>query len=299
MLKLLRVTALAAVLAVFGLVVPDSAVHPTDLALVKLKQAEGVDATSKKVVWMLFVGSDARPGDDMTHARGDALQLVGVNTETHAAAAIGIPRDSWVPIAGHGYNRVNSSLYFGGPQLLGQTVGDLVGVQPQYVFITRFPYFQNMIHDIGGITVHNPRAFSDTYLKPKGFPKGKIHLNGYEAMAFSRIRHNLPGGDFDRSADQQRVLRGVAARIRARQAAPGFMERGVQTVMSNMATNVGPADLFRLAQLAAEVDPSKITNCVVQGSIGNISGMSIVHPYVSQARSYGNAARNDATLGRC
>jgi anionic cell wall polymer biosynthesis LytR-Cps2A-Psr (LCP) family protein len=156
-----------------------------------------------------------------------------------------------------------------------------------------------MIHDIGGITVDNPRAFDDTYLKPKGFPKGKIHLNGYEAMAFSRIRHNLPGGDFDRSADQQRVLRGVAARIRARQSVPGFMERGVQTVMSNMATNVGPAELFRLAQLAAEIDPSKITNCVVQGSIGTISGMSIVHPYVSQARSYGNAARNDATLGRC
>lgn len=299
MLKLLRVTALAAVLAVFGLVVPDSAVHPTDLALVKLKQAEGVDATPTKVVWMLFVGSDARPGEDMTHARGDALQLVGVNTETHAAASIGIPRDSWVPIPGHGYNRVNSSLYFGGPSLLGRTVGNLVGVQPRYVFITRFPFFQNMVDSIGGISVHNPRAFTDEYLKPKGFPKGRLHLNGYAAMAFSRIRHNLPGGDFDRSADQQRVMRGIQAKIALRANQPGFLERGVQTVMSNMATNVGPAELFRLAQLAAQVDPSKITNCVVQGSIGTIGGASIVHPYVSQARRYGHAARNDATLGRC
>ena len=299
MLKMLRIAALAAVLAVAGLVVPDSAVHRTDLALVKLRPAEGVDAGGKDVMWMLFVGSDARPGEDMTHARGDALQLVGVNTKTHAAASIGIPRDSWVPIPGHGYNRVNASLYFGGPSLLGRTVGNLVGVQPQYVFITRFPFFQNMVDSIGGISVHNPRAFTDEYLKPKGFPKGTLHLNGYAAMAFSRIRHNLPGGDFDRSADQQRVMRGIQAKIALRANQPGFLEKGVETIMANMATNVGPAELFRLAQVAAQVDPHKITNCVVQGSIGNISGMSIVHPYVSMARRFGDAARKDATLGHC
>ena len=33
-------------------------------------------------------------------------------------------------------------------------------------------------------------------------------------MAFSRIRKSLPGGDFDRSANQQRTLRGIHARIR-------------------------------------------------------------------------------------
>ena len=301
MLKVLRTTALVAVLAVAGLVVPDSAVHPTDVALVKLRQAEGVDAgaNAKNMLWMLFVGSDARPGEDMTHARGDALQLVGVNTVTHAAASIGIPRDSWVPISGHGYNRVNASLYFGGPELLGRTVGDLVGVQPQYVFITRFPYFQNMVDSIGGISVHNPRAFTDEYLKPKGFPKGTLHLNGYAAMAFSRIRHNLPGGDFDRSADQQRVMRGIQQKIALRANQPGFLEKGVQTVLANMATNVGPEELFRLAQVAAQIDPHKITTCVVQGSIGTISGMSIVHPYVSQARRYGDMARDDGTLGHC
>ena len=40
------------------------------------------------------MGSDARPGEDMTRTRGDALQLVGINTRTGAATAIGIPRDS-------------------------------------------------------------------------------------------------------------------------------------------------------------------------------------------------------------
>jgi polyisoprenyl-teichoic acid--peptidoglycan teichoic acid transferase len=296
--RLLRVVAIGAVLAVAGLVIPDSAVKSTEIELVKVHRADGVDLTPD-VVWILAVGSDARPGEDMTRTRGDALQLVGMNTRTGAATAIGIPRDSWVSIPGYGSSRINAALAYGGPQLLGQTVGNLVGVQPDYVFVTRFPYFEDMVNDIGGIEVSNPRWFFDENLNRKGFKKGRIHLNGYAAMAFSRSRHQLAGGDFDRSANQQRVLRGIQGKIRARAAVPGFIERGVLSVMAHMHTDLSPAELFRLAQAAAQVVPSKITSCVVQGSIGNIGGASVVLPYVDQARRFGDAAREDATIERC
>ena len=59
----------------------------------------------------------------MTRVRGDALQLIGINTKSGAATTIGIPRDSYVSIPGHGSDRVNAALYYGGPQLLGETVG--------------------------------------------------------------------------------------------------------------------------------------------------------------------------------
>lgn len=294
----LRPLVLATVLAVTALVVPDSAPHPTQATLVRVETASGVDVTPE-VVWILMVGSDARLGEDMTRTRGDALQLVGVNTRTGAAAAIGVPRDSWVPISGVGSNRVNAALYYGGPQLLGETVGNLIGIQPEYVFVTRFPYFEEMVDSIGGITVDNPTAFSDYYLKPAGFEAGRIHLNGYGAMAFSRIRKALPGGDFDRSANQQRTLRGIHATIRARAAEPGFLERGVLTVMKNMRTDLSPAELFRLATAAAQIQPGRITNCVVQGSIGNIGGASVVLPDTGMAARLGDRARQDATLESC
>ena len=92
------------------------------------------------------------------------------------------------------------------------------------------------------------RFLDDTYLKPEGFPRGRIHLGGYDAMAFSRIRHNLIRGDFDRSANQQRVLRGIQAKVRARAHVPGFIERGVLSVMEHLYTDLSPAELFRLAQ---------------------------------------------------
>jgi LCP family protein required for cell wall assembly len=296
--RLLRFGPIALALAAAALVVPDSAVKSTDVALVKVDRAGGVDLTPH-VVWILAVGSDARPGEVMTHTRGDALQLIGMDTRTGAAAAIGIPRDSWVDIPGHGHEKINASLYFGGPQLLGQTVGHLVGIQPDYVFVSRFKYFQAMVDDIGGIDVTNPVAFDDINLKPKGFERGRIHLDGYGAMAFSRIRHNLLRGDFDRSANQQRVLRGIQAKVRAKADVPGFIERGVFTVMQHLYTDLPPAELFRLAQAVAHVDPRRVTTCVVQGGIGEVGGASVVLPSVSMARRLGNEARRDATLERC
>ena len=295
---LLRTGLLVLSLAIVGIVVPDSAVRPAELSLVKLRGADGVDV-GDDVIWILAVGSDARPGETMTRTRGDAIQMVGLNTRTGAASAIGIARDSWVPIPGYGSNRVNAALTFGGPSLMGQTVGNMVGIQPDYVMVTRFPYFENMINDIGGIYVDNPRPFSDPYLKPKAFKQGHIKLDGYSAMAFSRIRKSLAGGDFDRSANQQRVLRGIQSRIATRAEQPGFIERGVISVMRNMDTNLAPSEIFELAQVVAQVDPSKIRSCVVGGSFGNIGGASIIFPNLSQARRYGDAARSDATLGPC
>jgi len=294
----LKATALGCVLAVSAIVIPDSAVSPTEVVLVKIRHGGGVDI-DPDLVWILAVGSDARPGEDMTRVRGDALQLVGMNTRTGAATAIGIPRDSWVPIPGYGYSRVNAALTFGGPELLGRTVGDLVGIQPDYVFVTRFPFFENMIKDIDGIEVRNPRPFSDSNLKPAGFPAGRIRLTGYEAMAFARIRKTLPGGDFDRSANQQIVLRGIHAKVRANSHQRGFIESGVLTVMKHLETDLSPGELFMLAQAMAQVDPGKITACVIQGSIANIGGASVVLPYVEQARRYGDAARKDAEISNC
>ena len=296
--RLLRTTVLAVVLAVAAVAMPNSGVAPTYVTLVKFEHTAGVD-TDPDVIWILAVGSDARRGQDPLRSRGDTLQLVGMDTRTGAATAIGIPRDSWVSIPGHGSDRINAALYYGGPQLLGRAVGDLVGIEPDYVFVTRFPFFEDMVDDIGGIDVHNSRYFYDPNLKPQGFRTGKLHLNGYNAMAFARIRKSLPGGDFDRSANQQRVLRGIQGTIARRAGEPGFIESGVLTVMKHLHTDLPPRELFRIAQAVAQVDPGRITGCVVHGGFATIAGASVVTPYVDQARSYGRQARRDATIERC
>lgn len=297
--KVLRTALLCLVLGLVGIAIPDSTRAPQELTLVKVQKAEGVDV-EPHMIWILAVGSDARPHQNPTRTRGDALQLIGMNTKTGAATSIGIPRDSWVSIPGHGHNKINAALFFGGPQALGHAVGNLVGVQPDYVMVTTFSGLARMVHSIGGITVNNPRAFADSSLKPKGFRKGRIRLNNMDAVVFGRIRHALPRGDFDRSANQQRVIRGIQRKVAANADKPGFIEKGLMTVMRNIYTKgVSPAELYRIAQAVAQVDPAKVTGCVLPGGIGNIGGASVVIPNRAVARRYGNDARKDAVIRHC
>lgn len=300
--RTLKTVVLVSILGVGALVIPDSGPAHIDSSLVRMQTAEGTDlgklAHGKDVIVILAVGSDARPGENMLHTRGDALHLIFMNTKTHAAADIGIPRDSWVDIPGAGMNRINAALYYGGPQLLGRTVGNLVGVQPDYVFVTRFTYFQHMVRDIGGIRVHNPRPFNDPEIYPRGFKAGYIHLTGLTALKFSRIRHTLPHGDFDRNANQDRVIRGIQDKVHRLRARPGFIANGIMTVMRNLATDLSPGQLFQLAHAVADVDPGRVSNCVVAGRGMVIGGADVEQPDVAMARRLGNAARHDATLPR-
>ena len=112
-------------------------------------------------------------------------------------------------------------------------------------------------------------------------------------MAFSRIRKGLAGGDFDRSANQQRTLRGIHARIRSQADRPGFIERGVMTVMEHTGHQAwGPRSSTELAQAVAQVEPGAGSpTCVVRGRIGFVGAASVVFPDVAQARRLGDAAR--------
>lgn len=294
-----RFVRLAVVLAISTLVVPPASFSEAPAALVKVERAQDVDV-SDHVVWVLMLGSDARKGQSVTHSRADAIQLVGFNTRTGAATAIGIPRDSYVDVAGHGRNKINASMYFGGPDLMARSVGDMVGVRPDYVFVTSMWGFARMVDGIGGITVSSRYAFSDRN-KPGGFHVGKNKLNGIQALVFSRTRHAFAGGDFTRSANQQRTLMGILNQVRRNEDNAGFMERGVLTVLNNMSTpNVKPAELYRLAQAATRVNPNKFRSCVVRGRTGYVGAASVVFADVGQARSIGNRVRKDATLeGSC
>ncbi|WP_246050981.1 LCP family protein [Nocardioides guangzhouensis] len=298
LVRSLRTAALGVVLALTMLLVPNSSVNPTDSALVRVPRAEGVDL-SPDVIWILALGSDARPGQSVTRSRADAIQLVGINTRTGAATSIGVPRDSWVGIPGHGNEKITAAMYFGGPKLMAKAVGDLVGIEPDYVMVSSFWGLRHMVDAIGPITISSPVAFSDPHLRPQGFRKGRQQVGGMGALAFSRTRKALLRGDFDRSANQQRTIRAIHAKIRAKQAKPGFIEKGVLAVLTNMDAQVPPAELYRIAQAITQVRPGRITTCVVLGGIGNVGGASVVFPNRSQARRYGHDARKDATIRSC
>ena len=296
--RVTRGVTLLAVLALTALVVPESQQASTEATLVKVQTGGAVDV-SPDVIWIAAVGSDARPWEDMNRARGDALQLVGINTVTGSAVAFGIPRDSWVRLPNGRTDRINSALSSGGPQLMAKAMGNLFGIQPDYVLVTRFEGLEEMVGEIGRIPVDNPYPFADVNLRPEGFEAGRIELGKYGALSYARIRKGLKDGDFGRSANQQRVMRGIHATIVEKRKHAGFIEKGALAVLKHTHTDASPTQIFKIAQAVAQVEAKKITTCVLPGSLGNAGAASVVFPDTATARRWGRATEKDASMKAC
>src|SRR5207249_4533240 len=107
-------------------------------------------------IFILTIGSGARPGDSVVHSLSDAIHIVGINPAKHRATIMDIPRDSWVNIPGHGTNKINAAMVFGGPPLLINTLESITGIHIDYYTLTTFGGFETMINDIGGLYVDVP-----------------------------------------------------------------------------------------------------------------------------------------------
>jgi LCP family protein required for cell wall assembly len=266
-----------------------------DAVLVGVDTAEAVAHPDhpRDVLWVLVLGSDARAGEDPLRTRADAIQLVGVDLRTGSGAVIGVPRDSWVTIPGAGSGRINEGLTRGGPQLMADTVAALVGVRADYVLTTTFGGLKGLVRTLGGVTVDSRLGFTDDNM-PGRVHAGRNRLDDAGALFFARARHLLPNGDFDRSANQQELLRGLLRGLRARADEPGFVERAVLSGVTRIRTDLGPAELYRLAQAATQVDPEQVRGCVVRGSYGYVGAASVVFPDLARARRVGADVRDDA-----
>ena len=72
------------------------------------------------------VGSDARPGEDILTTRTDSIHFVGLDGKGHGGI-VGVPRDSWVPIAGGGGRRSMPHSVGPAPEGMMETFRDLSG----------------------------------------------------------------------------------------------------------------------------------------------------------------------------
>lgn len=148
----------------------------------------------------LVLGSDARPGE--TFSRADVIQLVHVDADHDNVWIIHFPRDLYVPIPGHGQDKINAAYAYGQAPLLVRTIQDLVGVKIDHVAKTDFEGFKQLTDALGGVTVNNPQPGPD-------YPAGEVHLDGAQALDFVRERKQLAEGDISRGQRQQAWLKAI------------------------------------------------------------------------------------------
>lgn len=166
---------------------------------------------------ILFLGSDSRisAGDPTQWEAGaqrtDAIMLLHIPANREEVYVMSIPRDSWVPIPGHGDAKINAAFSYGGPTLMIQTVEQLTGVHIDHFAVVDFQSFAKLTDMFGGVEITIPDTTYDRR-RHETIPAGTYQMNGEEALDYVRQRYGLPGGDFDRVERHQNWIRAVAVK---------------------------------------------------------------------------------------
>ena len=266
---------------------------------------------------VLGQGGPGHEGGELT----DAIILVHLDFKQAKIGLISIPRDLWIE------NRKINTLFGSDYGLLKNAVATVTGQTPNYFLAVDFVGFQRaMGYVLEGIEVDVAQDFDDPWyptegkqLEPCGhtpeeiaeltgkytdfelqkqfscryervhFDRGKVFMNGAEALKYVRSRHS--SSDFDRSRRQHEVMAGIKNKLFSLQVldnVPKFFQAFSEHVRSDidieMAKYLGPAlkntQGYKLISVTLSTD-----NVLKEGKIG---GAFVVVPKKtwSEVRDY-------------
>jgi LCP family protein required for cell wall assembly len=190
--------------------------------LTKVDVLTPVSFTSAGTNW-LITGSDSRAGlskkeenqlalgHDIFGNRSDTILLLHVPANGTRPTLVSLPRDSYVPIPGHGHDKLNAAYALGGPKLLVQTVQNVTGLPVSHYMGIGFGGLVSVVNDVGGVRVCLPAPMKD----PKAglnLRAGCQVLNGDQALGFVRTR-NFAGSDLQREQDQRILIKGILSKM--------------------------------------------------------------------------------------
>jgi LCP family protein required for cell wall assembly len=174
--------------------------------------------------WLL-VGSDSRQGltaeqqqalatgGDIGSSRTDTILLVHVPEfrSSTPTTVVSIPRDSYVPIPGHGKDKINAAFAMGGAPLLTETVERATGLRLDHYAEIGFSGFAGLVDALGGVTMCPSVPINDP-LAGIDLPAGCQKLDGRNALGYVRTR-DTPRADLDRMVNQRQFLSALLHRL--------------------------------------------------------------------------------------
>ena len=273
----------------------------------------------------LIVGSDSRDGlseqarKDL-HAGGggggrtDSMMLL--HTGAHGTTMVSLPRDSWVTVPSYldpdtgkrhrpAKNKLNAAYSLGGARLLMRTVELNTGVRVDHYAEIGFGGFVGVVNAVGGVKMCVDRDIKD---KKSGLDltKGCHTLDGAQALAFVRQRHQEAQGDLGRSRNQQRFLAALAHKA----ATPGtalnpfracpLLSAALDTLVVDKDTDLRTlVSLFRAMRSVSSGGGRQLTVPVARLGVGTSKGSAVTWDE-AKARRLFSELRDDrpVSIGR-
>jgi polyisoprenyl-teichoic acid--peptidoglycan teichoic acid transferase len=255
------------------------------------QQEEAEYAEEKGIINILLIGVDGRENDK--DARTDSIILATIDANNKKVKLTSFMRDMYLPIPGHGQNRINTAYFLGGPELLLKTINQDFNLNVQHFMSIDFRAFQDLVEKLGGIDVEvkeNEVKQINYYIKEANWNNpiyiegpGYQHLNGQQALSYSRIR-KVGNGDYERTERQRKVLSLLVDK--ARETSIIKLPQLFSAVMPYLKTNIPTTKLMNLGYTAYKFGNTPIESLRIpaDGMFDDmkINGASVLVPNIER-----------------
>lgn len=183
----------------------------------EIKTASSISNSNSKYkvdsgIFNVYISGIDTAGNISNVARSDANIIATINANTHEVLLTSIPRDYYVTLHSYGAkDKLTHSGIYGINETVS-TVEDLLGVEINYYVRVNFTTVIKLVDTLGGVDVYSDYDFTaDT--TGHHFNKGYNHVNGAQALAFSRERYSFASGDNQRVKNQQAVIEAIIKKV--------------------------------------------------------------------------------------
>lgn len=172
------------------------------------KREQPLDLDKKDSFSVLLLGIDTGDLGRTDQGRSDAIMVATVNPTDGQTTIVSVPRDTYVDIVGHGTkDKINHAYAFGGAAMSMDTVQKYLDIPIDHYVAMNMAGIKELVDAVGGVDVNNDLKFEN---EGNTFDIGKIHLNGDQALSYTRMRYDDPNGDYGRQGRQRNVVAAVA-----------------------------------------------------------------------------------------
>lgn len=203
----------------------------------KAVESEFVDVGSE--AFSVYISGIDVYGAITTNSRSDVNIIATVNPETHQILLVTTPRDSYLEFQGVTGELKDKLTHAGiyGVDVSVATLEQLYDTEIEFYTRVNFTSLVNMVDALGGITVYSEQAFQSSHIDELYVVEGYNDFTGEEALAFSRERYNVDGGDYQRGENQQEVVRAMIEKVTSPSIITGASQL-LESVSGNIDTNM-------------------------------------------------------------
>lgn len=233
-----------------------SKINTVDINVNELNVSTEVEQKLSGYRNIAIFGIDSRADNYDKGNRSDCIIIASINNDTKEVKLVSVYRDTYVQIEGYGLDKITHAYSYGEAPLAIKTLNTNLDLNIKEFVTVNFEAVVDCVDAIGGIELDitseelkyiNPYVHEINKVTKQSAEDittaGKQHVNGVQAVAYSRIRYT-EGGDYKRAERMRTVITEIANKLKTKSLAE--INSFTDTILPKVYTNISEDEIISL-----------------------------------------------------